>query len=363
MEIANVFTPGHLDPYDSYGLIACQLVSHLARLGVRVNAIPLGDREMDTQPADVAAVARQPIIPAFGGFLLGYPTGYNEYGALATAGPRVAVTMFESTQIPPAWVPILNKLDAVIVPSQFCLDVFKQCGVQIPIYVVPLGIGSAYHPDERRERRPERPFTFLAFSDRGIRKGWHHAIQAFIKAFGDDPNYQLIIKARRPTEHSRAISFSNPNITVIAEDMTEQELCNLYLSADCLINANLGEGFGIIPREFAATGGLALATNWGGTAENIEEWGLPIDYELVEAWGDDHKHRGLGLWAWPNIDELATLLEVVVETRDSWQPKCLERTARLHDMYSWERFGETACSIWRGYAESWIKPAAVLEYA
>jgi glycosyltransferase involved in cell wall biosynthesis len=354
-EIANVFTPGHLDPADSYGLIACQLVSHLARLGVHVNAIPLGDRQMDTQPADVDMIAGRPITPAFGGFLLGYPTSYDAYGALATAGPRVAVTMFESTQIPPAWVPILNTLDAVIVPSQFCLGVFQQCGVEAPIYAVPLGVGEVYQPAARK-RTAADPFTFLAFADRGIRKGWHHAVQAFIKAFGDDMNYRLVLKGREGF-----MGFTNPNIQVIYQDMTEQELYELYLSADCLINANLGEGFGLIPREFAATGGLALATNWGGTAEDIEHWGLPIDYELVPAWGDDHKHKGLGLWAWPDIGELATLLEVVAESRDSWQPKCLERASKLHDMYSWERFVETAYRLWAGYIP--VRPLAVLEYA
>lgn len=356
MDVINVFTPGHFDPYDSYGLIAVQLTRHLTRLGVYVNAIPLGDRQMASQPPDVAAVTRRPIRPAFGGFLLGYPTSHNAYGSLAAAGPRVAVTMFESTEIPAAWVPILNELDAVIVPSDFCLTVFKECGVTSPIYVVPLGIGEVYQP-AARVRTGKEPFTFLAFIDRGIRKGWHHAVQGFIKAFGDNPNYRLILKAR---EGVTSIGFTNPNIDIIQKDMTEQELYELYLSCDCMVNANLGEGFGLIPREFAATGGLALATNWGGTAENLDSWGLPIDYTLVPAWGDGHHHKGLGMWADPDIPGLAVLMKVVADTRHKWQPRVLARAGKLHEMYSWQTFAETAYQIWEQAAEKYApKPMLV----
>jgi glycosyltransferase involved in cell wall biosynthesis len=358
MDVVNVFTPGHLDLYDSYGLIACQLTRHLDRLGVYVNALPMGDRLMDNQPADIAAIANKPIIPALGGFLLGYPTGYHSFGPLAAGGPRIAVTMFESTEIPPAWVPTLNDMDAVIVPSHFCKDVFSSCGVTTPIHVIPLGVGDAYRPT-KRIRKESDPFTFLAFIDRGTRKGWHHASQAFVGAFGDDERYRLLMKMRGG---GRTIGMTNPNIDIIQGDMTEQELYELYLSADCLVNPNLGEGFGLIPREFAATGGLSLATNWGGTADDLEQWGLPIDYSLVPAWPHLEKHRGLGEWAEPDIDELSTLMSVVAESRDKWQPKALARAENVRRMYSWETFASRALEVWKTAAYSPAVPMT-MEYA
>jgi glycosyltransferase involved in cell wall biosynthesis len=235
--------------------------------------------------------------------------------------------------------------------------VFIDCGVTAPVYVAPLGIGDVYQPAVRH-RKPGDPFTFLAFVDRGVRKGWHHAIQAFVKAFGDNPNYRLILKAR--TSEGPPIGITNPNIKFIQQDMTEQELYELYLSADVLVNANLGEGFGLIPREFAATGGLALATNWGGTAEGINEWGLPIAYKMIPAWGDKHHPRGLGMWADPDIEGLAVLMDVVAESRDRWQPKAYERASNLHKMYSWESFGRSVLFHWQSAA---MRPARVMEYA
>jgi glycosyltransferase involved in cell wall biosynthesis len=194
----------------------------------------------------------------------------------------------------------------------------------------------------------------MALADRGRRKGWHHALQAFLLAFGDDTNYRLILKMRTAEQ---AINITNPNVEMIQQDMTEEEMYQLFLSVDVVVNPNLGEGFGLFPREFAATGGLSLATNWGGTADDIEEWGLPIAYTLVPAWADYEKHKGLGLWAEPDIEELALLMDVVAESRDAWRPRALRRAARIRDMYSWEQFAKTAYDIWHtaAYSENAVK--------
>ncbi|NNM43780.1 MAG: hypothetical protein HKM07_05505, partial [Chlamydiae bacterium] len=52
---------------------------------------------------------------------------------------KIAYSMVESTKIPQAWVSILNTyFDAVAVPDEFLVDVYKNSGVSIPIYIVPL---------------------------------------------------------------------------------------------------------------------------------------------------------------------------------------------------------------------------------
>ena len=53
---------------------------------------------------------------------------------------RFAYTMFESTEIPKEWVSILNDyFDAAIVPDSYHIKVYQSCGVEIPIFVLPLG--------------------------------------------------------------------------------------------------------------------------------------------------------------------------------------------------------------------------------
>lgn len=346
MSIINVCAPGHLDPYDSFGLIACQLARHLSALGAHVNLWSLGDRKPPSLPADILPIVDQPMRMIFGGLLLGHPTGYSYYPDIAAQmGRRIAITMFESSRLPAGWVEILNELDAVIVPSTFCVDVFRNAGVTVPIHLAPLGVGEAYKP---AGRAPGRPFTFLAFLDRGLRKGGVAALQAFLQAFGDDPAYRMILKQREVVLRAEIL---NPNVEVVYQDMTERELYNLYLRCDCLVNPNKGEGFGLIPREFAATGGIAMATNWGGTADGIGVWGVPIPYKLVPAdWSKAQRLAGqdLGEWAEVDIDELAALMRQVSDQRVAYSWIAANVAPQVRKLYDWRAFAAKVLDVWRG---------------
>jgi len=346
MEIVNICAPGYWDTADSYGIIACQMARHLAGMGVHVNAYALGGVTFGNQDADIRAITERPLRPALGGILLGYPTGYYRHGALTAAGPRIAVTMFESSRIPGDWTPIMNRCDAVVTPSTFGRDIFRECGVTVPIHVIPLGIADVYQP---APRDPNRPLTFLAFLDRGPRKGGMAALNAFVAAFGDRDDVRLILKARN---QRRMIEITNPNVTVIMRDLTEAELYMLYLSADVLIAPTTGEGFGLIPREFAATGGVALATNWSGTADDIDLWGVPLDYTLVPARWDSQSLAGhdLGVWAQVSRDSLIERLRDVADNRTEYTTRAAENAQRVAAFYTWRKFAAGVWDVWKDAA-------------
>lgn len=347
----NVCMPGHIDPYDSYSLLAIELARGMTRQGVYVNLFSMGERQRDTQDPETVAIVNQPIRPSLGAIFLGYPTGYRDHeNSLTQHGPQVSICMFESSKIHPEWVEILNQMDAVIVPSQFCLDVFKSCGVTSPIHVIPLGISKTYQPYERPLDR--EPFTFLAWMDRGKRKGGFHAIQAFSLAFGDDPSVRLVLKAR---DNVTGFNVLNDNIELVARDMTEAELYELYKSADCLVNPNLGEGFGLVPREFAATGGVSLATNWSGTADDLPLWGWPIPYSLKPAdWRGIAKFQGvdLGDWADPDIPALAGIMRDVVDNYETYHHMALLQAPDIHKMYSWRTFTTAVYDVFKEVANA-----------
>lgn len=364
-----VYAPGNYDMADSYGLIACQLARHLSALGVHVNAVGMGKTVMDSQPDDIRAVTSRPIIPSLGGIVLGYPTGYAQHGALLHAGPRIAITMFESTKLPADWIDPLNDMHAVVVPSKFCCTVFRDSGVTVPIHVVPLGIGDSYvyrergNSNEKIENRAEgdpayllsssapisdqRPLTFLAFLDRGERKGGIVALQAFLHAFGEDMRYKLVLKGRTPKV---PFTLTNPNLEVILRDMSEQELYDLYCRCDVLINPHKGEGFGLIPREFAASGGLALTTGWSGTVDHIGEWGYALPYKLETAhWRGNKTLAGQDLGQWAAVDPRALALELqTVAATWAWSKQLLPAKAQAaRSRYSWRTFAERVLGIWK----------------
>lgn len=331
MDSISVYSPVPYQPWESYGLIALQLVRHLRELGIGVNAHGPG------QAAPILST---------GGIVLGPPDSFAAQGQWLRAGPHIAITMFESSRIPSWWIAPLNACAAVIVPSWFCVDAFRQSGVTSPIHVVPLGVDELYK-FQQRPKSPS-PLTFLAFMDRGERKGGQMAIQAFLRAFGDDTNYRLILKGRAPIA---GYSFTNPNIEVIQRDMNEQELLDLYYRADVLLAPAKGEGFGMLPREFAATGGLALATDWSGTADALSRWGWPLPYKLVPAtWSQNKPFAGQALGEWAELDP-AQVAEVLLHVAENWadyRSQLPRKAQACRQLYSWAEFARNVLSIWEG---------------
>lgn len=335
----NVFSP-NWDPYDSYGRLANELRGGLEAAGESVQKFDMS--------APVTAIK-----PALGGFLLGYPSLHCKFGPLATLGPRVAITMFESTEIPNGWVEPLNACDAVIVPAQFLVEVFRDCGVQVPIHVVPLGVSDIFTTFTDRPSREfgywyngqprgnRQPFTFLAIADRGERKGWNEAANAFVNAFGDDSRYRLILKAR-----NFPLKINNPNIKVVREDLTDRELLDLYAQAHVMVFPTKGEGFGLPPREFAASGGLSLVTEWGGTADDLREWGLPLPYDMAPAWKTTAHLRGLGEWAEPDVEAMSALMRHVAENYSSYRPFIVKAAGFVQSQYRWRTFARRCLSIY-----------------
>lgn len=326
------------DPADSYGRKALELARGLEARGYHVNKFG-GDAPNGM------------VRPCFGGIHMGYPTRYAEYPAMMQERPKLAITAWESTIIPEGWADVLNGFDAVSVGSQFTRNVFLENGIDVPIHVHPLGVSEAFTQGDiiRRMKHDDKPITFLTIADRGSRKGGEEAIRAFITAFGQDTRYKLIVKCR-DGHFLGKIRFDNPNIEILAKDLSDAEMAELYRRCDVMIFASKGEGFGLPPREFAATGGIALATNWGGLADDIHSWGFLINgYWLSRAWDEKPQWHGkMGVWAQVDIDALAKNLQNVVEHHEMYAHLAYHKAGWVRENYTWSRFAENVADVWEG---------------
>lgn len=323
-------------PEESYGRIARELADHLEQQGVVVNRIG------EDSPQQT------PIRLALGGIALGYPTLIQHYGKLLTVGPVVWLTMFESDRLPFMWADILNTVQQVIVPSRFQVEVFQSSGVETPLSVAPLGVSQTFQYVER-QRAADQPYTFLTIGDRGQRRAWDKAGFAFMRAFGDDPRYRLILKTRQDNGFP---AIANANVQVIKADMTDAEMNALYGQADCMIWPGR-EGFGLPPREFAATGGTSIALNWGGTADDLPNWGLPIAVKGMEtAWKGHEQLDGVGQWADPDVDDLAATMKHVAANRDFYRERGRQQAAFVRLKYQWSTFAEQVADVWKEACEA-----------
>jgi len=189
--------------------------------------------------------------------------------------PLVLFAFVETPTIPRRWVEILDRADAVAVPSHFCRDVLECAGVTAPLHLVPLGLdldtAAPLGPDVR-----DRTFTVMwqggyqrgrhpdgSVTD-GDRKCGHLVEQAFRKAAL--PDSRLVLKSI-PLAHPGS-DRRTEDVWRIERVLPRAEIAALDRQADLFVWPTRGEGFGLPPLEKLANGVPVMVPGWSG----------PLDY-------------------------------------------------------------------------------------
>lgn len=231
---------------DGYGTASTKVLNNLQKLGVKVSTTYNGQK--------VAILF------------------HNPYGLPRIESPyRIIYTMFESDKIPNDWIDYLKAADEVWVPSNWCRDVFANAGIKAE--VVPLGYDddTFKYIDRTPAEETHRSFTFLHYNAFNIRKGFTEVFKAFNKAFEKTEPVKMIFKTTLNTPPIPIVQSEYPNIQVVCNKLSQQELQRLCGSADCFVFPSRGEGFGITPLEAMATGLPAIIPNAHGIAHYFNE--------------------------------------------------------------------------------------------
>jgi len=229
-----------------------------------------------------------------------------EWYEYVKADSLVGFTMFEGDRLPRIRVGLVNDgVDACLVPSEWCRVGFFNSGVTVPLGVVPLGVDPADFPLVNRRGRTGT-YRFLWNGTDDLRKGWDLAYQSFWKAFRGSSDVELILHFRDRLPDG--CHFSDANVRQVVGILPRAEYVALLEEADCFVFPSRGEGWGLPPREAAATGLPVLATNYSGLAVDIDEWAQPIGVcktrkMVYQGFGD----RDIG-WAEPCHRDLSELM-------------------------------------------------------
>jgi glycosyltransferase involved in cell wall biosynthesis len=248
----------------------------------------------------------------------------NEFQSLS--GRSACYTMHESMTLPPNWANWINEKNQLcLVPSPWLIDLLQDEGVKLSMRVVPGGIDPVECPLLHRHKNG--PYTFICLADRGNRKGHNEVYQAFYKAFQGNRDVRLIMKCRPASLPHMDFSYStDPRLTIWRADV--EQVADVFAVADAAINPNHCEGYGMWPREAAACGLPTLTTRAFGTADDIDQWATPLEhFKLVESY-----MAGCGgLWAYPDVDEIAWRMRDMYEKRDEYKAQALIKRQWLHD--------------------------------
>jgi glycosyltransferase involved in cell wall biosynthesis len=182
---------------------------------------------------------------------------------------KLAYTMFESDRIPDEWVEILNSnFDAAIVPNEFLVPVYKNSGVTVPIFVLPLGI---YMQEFLEQPLPQytqkpNPVIFLHSGTFCERKNQLSLLEAFASEFGNLESVKLILHGREGLKYfkklqERVQELNVTNVELRLERLSRSAYTELISSCHIYVTVALGEGVDIPLHQALAAGKEAVVSN------------------------------------------------------------------------------------------------------
>lgn len=197
---------------------------------------------------------------------------------LPAAGRRVAVRPWDFGPYPSRWAEVVEKeYDELWVFTDWSRECAIAGGIAPGrVRVIPLGVDtSVFTPEGPRHHLTERSKSTLLFVGAAIyRKGIDIALRAFLEAFGEHDDVQLVVKdhtrdlfyqgiGRREEILAAAARRDAPAISYIDEYLPESELAALYRGSDALVMPSRAEGWALPVLEAMACGTPAVVPDFG----------------------------------------------------------------------------------------------------
>lgn len=325
---------------DGYGYSAEELVRAAVNRGADVRYIvhDWEDRKFTGQDVQEREIPRESLSNYEVSVTYFIPYAFEHFKATRDFG----MTMFETSEIPDIWAYCCNLTQGIIVPSEFCKEVFSQ-KVTVPIEVAPLGVNPLTYPFVERET--SGVFTFLMAGMLHYRKGAEFAVKAFQEEFAPDENVRLILKTRKHMIDTGEEVISDPRIQLVDGDYSREQMLDLYHAADCFVAPSRGEASGLTPREAMSTGIPAIVTNWGGLAEIADpKYTFPLNIEGFSRAPDQCSSYSLGItqgqsigeFSIPSVTHLRELMREAYENQEATRAKGKAASDWVHKNWNYD---------------------------
>jgi len=302
---------GSSNPIISFGWLTAAFAEGFKRHGHRVVFTPLDGMEA-VHGAKVPEVLRESVgttelgVPS----LLVHPSGDALINLVQPW--HVVFSVWETDRLPKRWAESLSRAKAVIVPSEWCANVYKRSGVRCPVEVVHHGVDTDTFYLDPNVFPKGAVFMTAGRSLHGrARKGIDQVILAFLLAFPDETDVCLWVKSHEDCE---TLSVKCPRVQYISKFLPATELARMYRESLCFVSGAAAEGWGLHQHEAMACGRAVVSVNWGGVKTFFKPKvnGIAVPYKLVRA----HDYfANEGVWAEPTIEGLAEAMRWVYEHR------------------------------------------------
>lgn len=234
------------------------------------------------------------------------PNEWNPFLGTFNIGVTAGV---ETDKCNPSWIECINRMDMIIVPSEFTKQTFLNTGeVLVPIVVVPESfpdglLSEAVSVDLGLSTK----FNFLVVGQltgnntENDRKNLPFTMKWLADTFADCPDVGIVVKTNSGAQtqldkqnirniFSKLVGEivgpknKGPKFYLLHGHMTDEEMHGLYTHPDikALVTFTHGEGYGLPIVEAAACDLPIIATNWSGHLEFLKHGRfIPVDYNLM----------------------------------------------------------------------------------
>jgi glycosyltransferase involved in cell wall biosynthesis len=251
-------------------------------------------------------------------------------GPRRVIGPRYGLWAWELPRAQAAWLKDAAVLDEVWAPSRYTAQSLEGAAAPVRVVPHPLFVEDYAAVEPAPRRAPFQAVSLFDFHSSLARKNPDGAIEAFRRAFGDDPACEFTIKTqnghRFPDLLAGLRAKAPANVRIVDEVWPYAEVQRLIAGADVLVSLHRAEGFGLTPAEAMAMGTPVLATGFSGVLDFLDETcAVMVPYRLVPVADPQGIYSGQS-WADPDIDAAA---EGLARLRgDAWLRSTLAEAGR-----------------------------------
>ncbi|MEK0185101.1 MAG: glycosyltransferase [Oscillatoriales cyanobacterium] len=237
---------------------------------------------------------------------------------------NIGVWLWELPVFPSEWQWAFDLFDEIWTTSNFCAEAFSAVS-QVPVLKIPVSLAFP-QPLLTRENLnlPKDKFIFLFMFDFGSsfeRKNPFATVEAFKRAFGkSNPDVLLVLKFANahlfPERRQELIDLAEgwSSLLFIDGHLQKAEIHALVNSCDCYVSLHRAEGFGLTMSEAMYYGKPVIATAYSSNMEFMNVGNsFPVKYELVTTTEDYGAYPKGSVWAEPDIDHAASLMNSVFE--------------------------------------------------
>lgn len=263
---------------------------------------------------------------------MGFPLDYSFYPNQY----KIGYTAWESTELKDGWEEKMMACDEIWATSTWTANVFKEKLNREDIHVYLHGIDSDWAP---KKRKVSGPFRFLHIGEPQFRKNGQLVVDAFTELFGNDENYQLILKCNNINStrifHEDGSIAGSPdskynNVRIITEPLSHVNMIDLYRKCNALIYPTCGEGFGFIPLQALATGmPVASTTDWAEYKKFIT---VPIESTIGQS---EFPMLHPGLVYNVGLESVKKSMIDIVDNYDNYCEQTFKNSFNVHKEYDW----------------------------